>query len=380
MKNYAARVGKGIALLLTLAAFTGTAFADDGHGNGAPANAGTGAPAAQGNGPNATPPGQAKKEATPPAAAPAAPAPPAPAQPAAKAEHKAGAPVASDGSKKYGNGHSALEIAKKSAPNLTLNDLSEPGKSGKHKVTICHKTGSGYVVITVDVHALKNGHTTAKGDIIPAPAGGCPAAAATTAAQAAEQRTESNCAATTTTTTTVAGVRHATGSKSHPFVEKLLTNPKSAHFDSSKHPDDQKVAATVVTVTPTNANCSHTAATQAANGTAAQSATAATQSATAATQPATVAPATQASGTAPASASAGSVLGAQATLGNGKPLAKAAKKASAGGVLGATTKLGQSIRGGHLPFTGLPLWIALLVAAGLIGTGLVVRRTGRTTA
>jgi len=312
---------------------------------------------------------RARPRRTPPAA---------PAQPAAKAEHKAGAPVASDGSKKYGNGHSALEIAKKSAPNLTLNDLSEPGKSGKHKVTICHKTGSGYVVITVDVHALKNGHTTAKGDIIPAPAGGCPAAAATTAAQAAEQRTESNCAATTTTTTTVAGVRHATGSKSHPFIERLLTNPKSAHFDSSKHPDDQKVAATVVTVTPTNANCSHTAATQAANGTAAQSATAATQSATAATQPATVAPATQASGTAPASASAGSVLGAQATL--GKPLAKAAKKTSAGGVLGATTKLGQSIRGGHLPFTGLPLWIALLVAAGLIGTGLVVRRTGRTTA
>src|SRR5205823_7339056 len=46
-----------------------------------------------------------------------------------------------------------------------------------HKITICHATGSAtnpYVEITVDEHALKEGHTLAKGDIIPAPLGGCP--------------------------------------------------------------------------------------------------------------------------------------------------------------------------------------------------------------
>jgi hypothetical protein len=44
------------------------------------------------------------------------------------------------------------------------------------KVTICHATGSSknpYVMITVSVNGL-NGHDKHSGDIIPAPAGGCP--------------------------------------------------------------------------------------------------------------------------------------------------------------------------------------------------------------
>jgi hypothetical protein len=44
------------------------------------------------------------------------------------------------------------------------------------KITLCHLTGNGtYVAITVDKHSLKHGHTAAKGDVIPMPAGGCPA-------------------------------------------------------------------------------------------------------------------------------------------------------------------------------------------------------------
>jgi hypothetical protein len=88
--------------------------------------------------------------------------------------------VAGDGSKQYGNGESALHVAKEHAPQVGLADLSGPGNSKLHKVTICHATGSTsnpYVVITVDVHALK-AHTQHQDgrDVIPAPSGGCPAA------------------------------------------------------------------------------------------------------------------------------------------------------------------------------------------------------------
>jgi hypothetical protein len=56
------------------------------------------------------------------------------------------------------------------------------------------------------------------------------------------------------------------------------------------------------------------------------------------------------------------VLGAQATL------VRPAKR-SAGGVLGATTRLAS----GTLPFTGLPIWIAVLAALALIAGGIAVR-------
>lgn len=62
------------------------------------------------------------------------------------------------------------------------------------RVTLCHATRSAtnpYVVITIDENGL-HGHDGHDGDIIPAPAGGCPVAAATPPATAA----------TTTTTTT----------------------------------------------------------------------------------------------------------------------------------------------------------------------------------
>jgi hypothetical protein len=53
-----------------------------------------------------------------------------------------------------------------------------------------------------------------------------------------------------------------------------------------------------------------------------------------------------------------------------KPKPKA-KPAAAHGVLGTVTH----VAGGTLPFTGLQLWIAVLIALGLVGLGLVARRT-----
>jgi hypothetical protein len=45
--------------------------------------------------------------------------------------------------------------------------------TGQGQTTICHRTGNGYRQITVNNNAL-DAHR-AHGDIIPAPAGGCPA-------------------------------------------------------------------------------------------------------------------------------------------------------------------------------------------------------------
>ena len=62
------------------------------------------------------------------------------------------------------------------------------------------------------------------------------------------------------------------------------------------------------------------------------------------------------------------VLGAQATL-------TQPKTHQAGGVLGAATR----VAGTTLPFTGLQLWMAVLVAALLVAAGYVIRRSTRGT-
>ncbi len=72
-------------------------------------------------------------------------------------------------------------------------------------------------------------------------------------------------------------------------------------------------------------------------------------------------------------AAAGGVKGAAVTVKAPKAL-KPAKAKPAGGVLGATKTLGGTTPASTLPFTGLPLWIFGLVAAGMIGVGLALRR------
>jgi len=71
--------------------------------------------------------------------------------------------------------------------------------------------------------------------------------------------------------------------------------------------------------------------------------------------------------TAAARPAAGGVLGAQATL------VRPAKAKSAGGVLGAVTRLGVAGAHATLPFTGLQLWVAVLIALGLIAGGFALR-------
>jgi hypothetical protein len=43
-------------------------------------------------------------------------------------------------------------------------------------------------------------------------------------------------------------------------------------------------------------------------------------------------------------------------------------------VLGAFATAGQRAAHGTLPFTGFPIWVALLIGAALIATGLVLAR------
>ena len=84
-----------------------------------------------------------------------------------------------------------------------------------------------------------------------------------------------------------------------------------------------------------------------------------------ATPAATATPAAPATAT---PAAAGAVKGAVVTL-------KPTKTKPAGGVLGTTTRLGGTVASTKLPFTGLSLWIFVLVAAALIAIGATVRRS-----
>jgi hypothetical protein len=73
---------------------------------------------------------------------------------------------------------------------------------------------------------------------------------------------------------------------------------------------------------------------------------------------------------------AGGVAGEQAAFGT----APAEASQPQGGVLGAAAVLGQAVKGGTLPFTGFPLWLALVVAIALLSGGVLLRRRGRTAA
>ena len=87
------------------------------------------------------------------------------------------------------------------------------------KVTLCHATGSQtnpYTEITVSVNGL-NGHSNHPGDIIPAPASGCPSTSMVV----------SNGKIT---------ICHVTGSKTNPYVDITVSmNGLNGH---GNHPDD----------------------------------------------------------------------------------------------------------------------------------------------
>jgi hypothetical protein len=345
-------------LVLALAAFTGSALAGGGQGNGSSGD----------NGNSANAPGHQTTSA------PAAPAAPAaatkhskhtststsapttadnstgvkPSSTTAHGQHNTTAAASSNKTKQYGNGKTAGQIATQAGYGDAT--LYGPGNSQPHKAAPC--PGSKHMV---DVHALKNKSNKC---------GSSQSAVVTPEAKSAESAT---CTMVTRTVTERVLV------SSNTKVRGKSAEHANAH--ARKHGDKAQNVWQTVTKTlsvPTGANCESTQPTVISTQIVSNSTV---------TPAATVAPAT----------AAGSVLGAQATLtpAASSPTAtpaaaggvkgavvalKPTKTKPAGGVLGTTTRLGGSIASARLPFTGLPLWIFALVAAGLIGIGLTMRR------
>jgi hypothetical protein len=280
---------------------------------------------------------------------------------------------------------------------------SDVASSAHAHVTICHATGSSsnpYVMISPSASGVFHGHLGHQDgrDIVPPFTwkgttysenwtdlgqklynAGC-TAPATTQTEVQGVQTSQPCGATTQTVTeqVLVGVKHKTGNGKFVLIHP---SKSSAHY-TGKHKDDVEVYETVTkTVTVPATNCPATSPAQ-------NEAPTTTTTTTTTTSSSTLAPTPPASGgvaaantsaTAPATASApaaatptaapaaGGVKGAVVAL-------KPTKTKPAGGVLGATTRLGGTIASTQLPFTGLPLWIFALVAAGLIGAGVAMRR------
>jgi hypothetical protein len=259
----------------------------------------------------------------------------------------------SDASKRYGNGKTAAQIAVSRGG--TGVDLYGPGNSQPHKATDCkHKHA-------VDVHAIKSYSSAA-----------CAPASEQKTEQA--QTTTAACPAVTVTTL-ITGVWHHTGSKTNPMV---LIHPSSNSAHMSKHSQDS-VATQTVTQTSAGASCSSQSNTNTntSSNTNTNTSTSSNTNAATAQQQAAAAQAAQ--------AGKAGVLGAQAsktTAAAGKLASAGTKKPSrAGGVLGATGRaahaLGAVATRGKLPFTGFPIWAAVLIGLGLVGTGLALRRHAR---
>jgi hypothetical protein len=342
MRRPFARLAATCALAAATAIFTSTALGDPGNGNSADA------------------PGQVKQEqaAPPQAAQPAAPQQQAPAKPAKQTQapgqvkktqssSQAGVKPSSttkhwthstvgaspDVSKRYGNGKTAAQIAHaRGAPDSQ--PLTGPGNSQPHKTYDCaHKNNhSG----GVDVHAIKSYSTS------------CQQSQVQVQPQTSVQTTHV-CGLTTITTssTQVVGVLH--GKNKH-----LMTNTHSAHF--TKHQDTPVLGTSTQTqVVPTGENC--------APAVVQPQVTVQQASQAPVVQVLGALPATQGLPIAAATPAAGGVLGAQTTLATPKP-------ASHGGVLGTVAR----VSGASLPFTGFPVWVAVLIALALIAGGLLVRR------
>ena len=322
MRRPHARLAATCAFAVAAAVFTGAAFADPGNGNSANA------------------PGQVKQEqaAQPQAAQPTAQAPtqaPGQAKKAQTSSPQAGMKPSSttkhwqkttvgaspDVSKRYGNGKTAAQIAhSRGAPDSQ--PLTGPGNSQPHKTYDCaHKNNhSG----GVDVHAIKSYSATSCTTQAPVQQ------TAPVAPSAAP------CGYSVVAQTTLAG-------KAQGHGKGLVHNKHmTASTAYSLHANGQSCGSVTA---PSSQPSQPSQSFQSAVG------------ALPATQSAPIAAA--------APASSGGVLGAQTTL-------AAPKHASHGGVLGTVTH----VAGASLPFTGFPVWIAILIALALIAGGLLVRRRG----
>jgi hypothetical protein len=371
-------------LVLALAAFTGAALAGDGHGNGG-----------SGNGNSANAPGHQTT------AAPAAPAPATadnstgvkPSSTTAHGQHNTSAPASSNKTKQYGNGKTAGQIAMNSGHGDAI--LYGPGNSQPHKTSACP---GGH---EVDVHALKNKNGTCPSSSQKAKQGEVKSSehaksessheSGVAAQKTEEQKTESHgVAASAQAHVTIC---HATGSSSNPYV-RISPSAAGVFHGHLGHQDGRDIVPPFTWNGQTYSENWTDAGMAIYNaGCTVPSTSAATLTPLAPATPTPLAPATLTPATAaPATIAAGSVLGTQATITpagsspttvspaaaggvKGATVAlKPTKAKPAGGVLGTTTRLGGKVASTRLPFTGLPLWMFALVAAGLISIGLTMRR------
>ncbi|MDX6440285.1 MAG: hypothetical protein QOE43_14 [Gaiellaceae bacterium] len=234
-----------------------------------------------------------------------------------------------DASKKYGNGTTAAQIVVSRGGASANVQLTGPGNSQPHKVTLCGKPSnkSG----GVDVHAVKDYSA---------------AACSQTPAKAAAIVPQAPCGFV------VAAATSETG-KSHGHGKGLSHNKhETATTSFSVQPDSTQSCHSAAAVAPTTQL-------QAAVAPVTPAASPVMQSSSPAMQSSTAAPVTK--------RAAGGVLGVQTTLASPKP--------ARGGVLGAATHLA----GSSLPFTGFPIWLAVVLAVALILAGLALRRRGAPT-
>ena len=314
----AATSALAVATALFTAFFVGAALADPGNGHGNSANA----------------PGQQKQQqpAQQPQQQQPAPQTQAPAQqqqqsapttssqpgvkPSSTTKHWTHSTVGAspDVSKRYGNGKTAAQIAaSRGAP--SSQPLTGPGNSQPHKTYDCqHKNNKSG---GVDVHAIKSYSSTS-----------C------TTTQAATTPPTAPCGFKVVATTTLTGPAHGHGKGLVHNKHETASTTYSVQPDSTQSCSTPVVTPQVTPqVTPTQSSTP-----QAGAG---------------------ALPSTQ------GVPSTGGVLGAQTTLATPKTHPHH-------GVLGTVAH----ISGTSLPFTGFPLWIAVLIAAALIVAGFTFRRRG----
>ena len=234
-----------------------------------------------------------------------------------------------DASKRYGNGKTAAQIAV-SRGGIGV-QLTGPGNSQPHKVTVCGKPNnkSG----GVDVHAVKS-----------YPAGGC----AQTPIHAAVTAPQAPCGFVVVATNSETGTSHGHGKGLSHNKHEASTSSFSLQPDSTQSCH----ASSVAPVTQASAAPSTPAASPVV------------QSSRVTDLATPSSPATPSSTAAPAKKNAGGVLGVQVTLKSPKPARH--------GVLGTVT----NVAGSSLPFTGFPIWLAVVMAGALILAGLMLRRRG----
>jgi hypothetical protein len=300
------------------------------------------------------------------------------------------AQAGSNQTKLYGNGKTAGQIAQANGASPTT-DLHGPGNSQPHKVTRCP---DGH---EVDVHALKSHSGDACADH--------QKKAEVKGAEKSSQKTETKSETKSSSASESAKAHdhvticHATGSATNPYV-RISPSASGVFHGHLRHQDGRDIVppfqykgqtysenwdANGQAIWNNDCNVPQQAAAQTQSQTQQQTSSeqpAATTAQTVTTQES--APAQQ------STSSTSGVLGATHKLtpakhhraAAAKPAAK--PKASNSGVLGAThalsptPKKGSSgVLGTTLPFTGFPLWIALVAALGLLLAGGIARASAR---